>query len=99
MDGLARYVMDGKYRMDTNLIENSVRPIAVGRRNYLFCGNHEAAEDASVIYSLMGCCKAADVDFKVWMNYFLNHVHQYDTDYTKDLAELLPLTLKKNQVL
>lgn len=99
MDGLARYVMDGKYRMDTNLIENSVRPIAVGRRNYLFCGNHEAAEDASVIYSLMGCCKAADVDFKVWMNYFLNHVHQYDTDYTKDLAELLPLSLKKNQVL
>lgn len=95
MDGLARYVMDGKYRMDTNLIENSVRPIAVGRRNYLFCGNHEAAEDASVIYSLMGCCKAADVDFKVWMNYFLNHVHQYDTDYTKDLAELLPLSLKK----
>lgn len=98
-DGLARYVLDGKYRMDTNLIENSVRPVAVGRRNYLFCGNHEAAEDAAVIYSLMGCCKAADVDFKAWMNYFLNHVHEYDADYKKDLAELLPLSLKKNQII
>ena len=99
MRGLARYVTDGKYKMDNNLIENSVRPVACGRKNYLFCGNHEAAEDAAVLYSMMGCCKAADVDFKVWMNYFLSHVHDYDTDYTKDLADLLPASLKKNGVI
>ena len=68
--------------------------MAVGRRNYLFCGNHDAAEDVAVIYSLMGCCKAVDVDFKTWMNYFLSHVHEYDNDYSKDLEELLPLSLK-----
>ena len=96
MRGLARYVTDGKYKMDNNLIENSVRPVACGRKNYLFCGNHEAAEDAAVLYSMMGCCKAADVDFKVWMNYFLSHVHDYDADYTKDLADLLPASLKEN---
>lgn len=94
INGLARYILDGKYRPDTNLIENSVRPVAVGRRNYLFCGNHDAAEDAAVIYSLMGCCKAVDVDFKTWMNYFLTHVHEYDNDYSKNLEELLPLSLK-----
>ena len=99
MRGLARYVTDGKYKMDNNLIENSVRPVACGRKNYLFCGNHEAAEDAAVLYSMMGCCKAADVDFKVWMNYFLSHVHDYDTDYTKDLADLLPASLKKNGII
>lgn len=59
---LVRYTMDGRYLPDTNLIENSVRPVAVGCKNYLFCGNHDAAEDAAVIYSLMGCCKAADVE-------------------------------------
>jgi hypothetical protein len=91
--------MDGRYRIDSNLIENSVRPVAVGRRNYLFCGNHDAAEDAAVIYSLMGCCKAADVDFKKWMNYFLSHVHEYDNDYTMDLEELLPNTLKSKGLL
>ena len=77
------------------MLTNSVRPVALGRKNYLFCGNHEAAEDAAVIYSLMGCCKAVSVDFKEWMNYFLNHVHEYDNDYSKDLAELLPHSLKE----
>lgn len=52
---LVRYTMDGRYLPDTNLIENCVRPVAIGRKNYLFCGNHDAAEDAAVIYSLMGC--------------------------------------------
>lgn len=95
---LVRYTMDGRYLPDTNLIENSVRPVAVGCKNYLFCGNHDAAEDAAVIYSLMGCCKAADVDFKQWMNYFLNHVHEYDNDYSKDLVNLLPHSLKEQDI-
>lgn len=96
---LAHYTMDGKYCIDNNLIENSVRPVAIGRKNYLFCGNHNAAEDAAVIYSFMDCCKAADVDFKGWMNYFLNHVHEYDSDYSRDLAELLPSSLKDRKIL
>lgn len=57
-----------------------------------------AAEDAAVIYSLMGCCKAADVDFKQWMNYFLNHVHEYDNDYFKDLVNLLLHFLKEQGI-
>ncbi|MBM6884267.1 IS66 family transposase, partial [Bacteroides caecigallinarum] len=70
-----------------------------GRKNFLFCGNHDAAEDAAVIYSFMGCCKAADVDFKGWMHYFLNHVHEYDSDYSKDIAELLPSSLKDKKII
>lgn len=93
-DKLSRYHLDGRYRPDNNLAENSIRPIAVGRRNYLFCGNDDAAEDAAVIYSFMGCCKASGVDFRIWLIYFLDHVHDYDNDYTKDLAELLPDNLK-----
>ena len=63
----------------------------LGRKNYQFCGNHDAAEDAAVIYSLLGCCKAAEVNFRDWMVYVLSHIHDYDEDYTKDLAVLLPL--------
>ena len=40
-------------------------------------------------YSFMGCCKAADVDFKGWMNYFLNQVHEYDSDYSKGKHPIL----------
>jgi transposase len=87
---LTRYHLDGRYRIDNNLGENSIRPLALGRKNYLFCGNHDAAEDAAVMYSLLGCCKAADVNFRDWMVYVLSHIHDYDTDYSKDLAELLP---------
>ncbi len=92
---LSRYVTDGRYLLDNNFIENSVRPLAVGRKNYLFCGNHDAAEESAIIYTFMGCCKLADVDVRKWLNNFLTHIHDYDTDYSRDLLELLPHNLKK----
>jgi transposase len=94
---LSRYHLDGRFRIDNNLAENAIRPVALGRKNYLFCGNHSAAEDAAVIYSLLGCCKAADVNYHHWLVYVLNHIHHYDTDYSKDLAELLPAKWKSKQ--
>ena len=87
---LTRYHLDGRYNIDNNLAENAIRPIALGKKNFLFCGNHDAAEDAAVVYSLMGCCKAADVNFRDWFVYFLDNIHSYDQDYSRDLAELLP---------
>ena len=96
---LTRYHLDGRYRMDNNLAENSIRPIACGRKNYLFCGNDSAAEDAAVIYSLMGCCKAAGVDFRKWLRYVLDHIHEYDQDLSLDLADFLPDNLEKNGVI
>ena len=87
---LTRFHLDGRYRIDNNLAENAIRPIAVGRKNYLFCGNDSAAEDAAIMYSVLGCCKAIDVNFRDWMVYVLSRIHDYDTDYSKDLAELLP---------
>lgn len=93
---LTRYHLDGRYRIDNNLAENSIRPLALGRKNYLFCGNDDAAENAAVIYSLMGCCKAGEVNFREWLVYVLENIHAYDNDYSKDLAELLPYNWKAN---
>lgn len=75
-----------------NEIENKVRPVAYGRKDYLFCGNHDATEDTAVLYSFFGCCKSAGVNFRIWLIYFLKHIH--DNDYSTDLAELLPDNLK-----
>jgi transposase len=91
---LTRYHLDGRLKMDNNLAENAVRPIALGRKNWLFCGNHEAAENAAIMYSMLGCCKASDVNFRDWLVFFLNNIHKYDNDYSKDLAELLPHNFK-----
>ena len=96
---LSRYVTDGRYQIDNNLIENSVRPLAIGRKNFLFCGNHNAAEDAAVIYTFMGCCKLAEVDFRKWTNYFLSHIHEYDNSYALDLADFLPHNMKAKGIL
>ncbi len=96
---LSRYHLDGRYNIDNNGIENAVRPVAVGRKNYLFCQNDDSAESTAIIYSLMGCCKASGVDFRGWMIYFLEHVHDYDQDYTKDIADLLPDNLKEAGIL
>jgi hypothetical protein len=46
------------------------------------------------MYSMLGCCKAHKVNFRDWLVFFLNNIHNYDNDYTKDLAELLPHNFK-----
>jgi len=89
MDRLARYVTDGRYNIDNNLIENAIRPLAIGRKNYLFCGNDAAAYRAAIVYSLIGSCKAAGVDPREWMEDVLQRIPYYQRD-SKDLTELLP---------
>lgn len=98
-DRLCRYLADGRYKIDTNLVENGQRPVALSRKNYLFCKNHDAAEDAAVMYTMMGCCKLAGVNVEEWLTYFLDRVHEYDTDYSKDLADFLPETLVSRGIL
>lgn len=87
---LSRYHLDGRYQPDNNLIENAIRPLALGRKNYLFCGNHDAAENATIMYSLLGCCKATDVNPREWLTDVFNKIPAYNNDYSLDLADLLP---------
>jgi transposase len=87
---LSRYHLDGRYQIDNNLIENDIRPLAIGRKGYLFCGNHDAAENAAIMYSLLGCCRAADVNPREWLTDVLTRIPEYNKDYSLDLADLLP---------
>lgn len=92
-DRLYRCVIDGRYKIDTNLFENVQHQVALTRKNHLFCKNHDAAEDAAVMYTMMGCCKLAGVNVEAWLTYFLDHVHEYDNDYSLDIADFLPSNL------
>lgn len=67
MPRLGRYVNDGRFFIDNNLVENAVRPLALGRKSFLFCGNHDAAVRAAIVYSLVSSCKAMGVDPREWM--------------------------------
>lgn len=63
------------------------------RKNYLFCKNYDAAEDAAVMFTFMGCCKLAGVNVQAWLTCVLDHVHGYDNDYSLDIADFLPSSL------
>lgn len=64
---LMHYLEDGELEIDNNLIENAMRPIALGRKNYLFCGSHDAAQRAAIFYSLFACCRLHGVDPYQWL--------------------------------
>lgn len=91
---LVRYTLDGRYRIDNNLAENAVRPLALGRKNYLFCGNHEAAERTAIIYSLMGTCIANKVNPNEWLTDVLNRIQDHNS---QKLDQLLPHNWKMNR--
>ena len=71
---LGRYVLDGRYNIDNNGIENAIRPLALGRKNFLFAGNHDAAVRAAIVYSLFSCCKAAGINTRSWLEDVLRRI-------------------------
>jgi transposase len=84
---LVRYTDAGHFEIDNNLVENAIRPLAVGRKNYLFAGSHEAAQRIAMMYSLFASCKVNQIDSYRWLEEVLRVIP--DHKVTK-LEELLP---------
>ena len=86
---LSRYMNDGRVNIDNNHIENAIRPLALGRKNYLFCGNDASDFRAAIVYSLISTCKAAGVEPREWIEDVLRKLPYYHRD-GKDISELQP---------
>jgi transposase len=84
---LVRYIDDGRFHIDNNLIENSIRPVALGRKNYLFAGSHEAAQQAAVAYSILATCKLHDLEPFEYLTKLLSIIPDYPAN---QLHNLLP---------
>lgn len=84
---LINVLLDGKLKLDNNLIENKIRPLALGRKNYMFAGNHQSAQRIAMMYSFFGSCAANGINPTDWMNATLEKIA--DTKLT-DLESLLP---------
>lgn len=61
-DGLTRFLDDGRIELDTNIVERGIRPIVLNRKNALFAGHDEGAENWALIASLIETYKLNDVD-------------------------------------
>lgn len=86
-DKLSMYTTDGKLNIDNNPVENSIRPVAIGKKNYLFAGSHEAAKRSGMLYSLLGTCKLHRIEPYTWLKNVLLRIPVHPIN---KINELLP---------
>ena len=73
-DEMSNYLYNGNLQIDNNLIENAIRPLALGRKNWLFAGSHEAAQRSAIIYTFFAQCKKANVNPSLWLARTLQNI-------------------------
>jgi transposase len=86
-DKLSIYTTDGRLRIDSNLVENAIRPVAIGRKNYLFAGSHNGARRAAMLYSFLGTCKMNHNNPFEWLREVLTKIPEHPVN---KLELLLP---------
>ena len=89
-DNMMRYLDDGRLLLDNNLAENEIRPVTLGRKNYLFCGNHEAAQNMAVVCSLLATCRNHDVNPRDYLNDIISQMPYHTKASYEELLQLLP---------
>jgi hypothetical protein len=88
---LSLYTQYPELNIDNNLVENQIRPIALGRKNYLFAGSHQGAQRSAMLYSFLGTCKLNAIDPQQWLTETLQKLPETKLP---DLHLLLPTAQK-----
>ena len=78
---------NGRYELDNNLIENKIRPLALGRKNYLFAGSHDGAKRIAMMYTFFGTCAANNINPSQWLISTLKNINNTKIN---DIDKLLP---------
>lgn len=80
---LSQYINDARFQIDNNMVERSIRPLTLSRKNCLFSGSHNAAHSAAIFFTLLGACKEHQVNPYLWMKDALIKVQTCNpTDYS-----------------
>jgi transposase len=89
---LIKYASTGDVEIDNNRVENAIRPLAIGRKNYLFAGGNDAAVDIGYIYTVLNTCKAIEVNQYEYLVWYLDNVPNIKIT---DIANFTPSAYKK----
>ena len=73
-DTLMNYLKDGNLELDNDMIENAIRGLALGQKNYMF-GWHSGAENLTMFYSFFGTCKKQDINPQKWLEYVMGNIN------------------------
>jgi hypothetical protein len=90
-DELTQFMHDGRIEISNNLIENCVRPYALGRKNWLFAGSEDAARRMAIIYSVQMTCKLLGINFFKYLTHVLEEMPKRKSG---DIDDLLPMNWK-----
>jgi hypothetical protein len=82
---LLNYLENGEYQIDNNAIENKIRPVAIGRKNYLFAGSHIGAKRAAIFYTFFANCLLSNVNPKKWLHKVLDVIADHPCNKLQDL--------------
>ena len=74
---LTRYVDDGRIEIDNNTAERSLRPVALGRKNFLFVGSIAGGERAAAMYSLIGTAQLNGLDPEAYLRHVLSTIAEH----------------------
>ena len=90
-ENLSRYIYDGNIPISNNLAENSIRPLVIGRKNFLFCGSPGGAAATACIYSIIETAKANGLDAHKYVEYLLKEMPRIGYDHCREQVDrLLP---------
>lgn len=84
---LINYLRDGFLEIDNNRAERAIKPLVIGRKNWMFAGSHKAAKNAAIIYSLIETCKLNNVNPR---KYFADVLARLPSCKITDINKLLP---------
>ena len=91
---LTRYLDDGRIEIDNSTAERALRTVALGRKNYLFCGSDAGSDRAAAIYSLLGTARLNGLDPEFYLRRVLKRISDHPIDR---IHELLPWNLATPQ--
>lgn len=96
MPGLEVYLEDGKIEIDNNLVENAIRPTALGKKNWLFIGEAQAGDRSAIIYTVIESCRRRRLDPYAYLRDVLTRLPQMTI---QQVPEILPGSWGKPQPL
>jgi transposase len=82
---LTRYCEDGRIEIDNNAAERALRAVALGRKNYLFCGSDAGGERAAAIYSLIGTAKLNGLDPEAYLRHVIERIGDHPINRVEEL--------------
>lgn len=85
MPGLEVFLEDGKIEIDNNLVENAIRPTALGKKNWLFIGEAEAGDRSAIIYTVIESCRRRRIDPYRYLRDVLTRLPQMSIQQVPDI--------------